>query len=57
VLRQNFTNKTIVDFGGLDSEGRYIYESPRTPYDKKNWDTWEDEQSAWRLKIGVKYSF
>lgn len=57
VLRQNYTNKALVDFGGLDSEGRYIYEEPFSGFDNANWDTFETEESTWRMKIGVKYRF
>lgn len=57
VLRQRYTNKTIVDFAGLDDQGRYMYDEPFFGFDNQNWDIFEAEESTWRLKLGVKYTF
>tara|TARA_R110002126_G_scaffold16136_1_gene64961 strand:- start:6119 stop:9232 length:3114 start_codon:yes stop_codon:yes gene_type:complete len=52
-----FTTNPIVDFGGLDDEGRYIYETPFNEPTLTNWDIFEPEQSTWRIKAGVSYRF
>ncbi|WP_115717501.1 TonB-dependent receptor [Gallaecimonas mangrovi] len=57
VKTMEYTDVSLMDFGGLDSEGRIIYEEPYSKWDGKNWDTFQAEESTWRLKIGVKYSF
>ncbi|WP_300321691.1 TonB-dependent receptor [Idiomarina sp.] len=57
VVRQQYTTKPIVDFGGLDSEGRYIYDPVYGGFDSANWSTFEAEESTWRAKIGVRYTF
>ncbi|MCD1598508.1 TonB-dependent receptor [Rheinheimera aquimaris] len=57
VRRMQFTTNSIVDFGGLDSEGRYIYEKPFSTPTYSNWDQYEPEQSTWRIKLGVSYKF
>ncbi|EKE72356.1 TonB-dependent receptor [Gallaecimonas xiamenensis] len=56
VKRQNYTNKSLFNFEGLDAEGRYKY-GALTSLDTKNWDTFEAEESTWRMKVGVKYTF
>ncbi|PWW36938.1 TonB-dependent receptor-like protein [Idiomarina loihiensis] len=56
-LRQQYTNQAVVDFGGLDSEGRYIYEPVFGGFEDSNWSIFEAEESTWRVKLGVKYSF
>ena len=55
VLRQQYTNQTIVDFAGLDDQGRYMYTDPFYGYG--DWNIFEAEESTWRLKLGVKYTF
>ncbi|MGI5308656.1 TonB-dependent receptor [Rheinheimera sp. WS51] len=57
VRREQFSNKTLVDFGGLDSEGRYIYEAPFGGFDGNTGSRFEAEESTWRLKMGLKYRF
>ncbi|MBL4855901.1 MAG: TonB-dependent receptor [Idiomarina sp.] len=56
-LRMNYTNNSIIDFNGLDDEGRYIYGAPYGGADTRNWDTFEAEESTWRIKMGVQYKF
>lgn len=57
VLRQEFTNSSIVDFAGLDSQGRYIYEPVFGGVDTNNWSIFDSEESTWRVKVGVSYKF
>ncbi|HAS23431.1 TonB-dependent receptor [Idiomarina loihiensis] len=57
VLRQQYTNQAVVDFGGLDSEGRYIYAPVFGGFENSNWSIFEAEESTWRVKLGIKYSF
>jgi len=57
VKRQRYTNHAVVDFAGLDSEGRYMYEPVFGGFDERNWSIFESEESTWRLKLGVKYTF
>ncbi|MGM0630131.1 MAG: TonB-dependent receptor [Pseudomonadota bacterium] len=55
VLRQQYTNQSVVDFAGLDDQGRYMYAESFFGYN--DWSIFEAEESAWRLKLGVKYTF
>ena len=57
VVRQEYTNSAIVDFGGLDSEGRYIYNPVFGGVDTSNWSLFDAEESTWRIKVGVSYKF
>ena len=57
IRRQEFTNSSIVDFGGLDSQGRYIYEPVFGGVDTNNWSLFDSEESAWRIKLGLSYKF
>ncbi len=55
VLRQQYTNQSVVDFAGLDDQGRYMYAESFFGYN--DWSIFEAEESTWRLKLGVKYTF
>lgn len=57
VRRMQFTTNSIVDFGGLDDQGRYIYETPFSTPTVANWNQYEPEQSTWRIKAGFSYRF
>lgn len=57
VKRMQFTTNAIVDFGGLDAEGRYIYATPFATPATDGWDQFEAEQSTWRIKAGFTYRF
>ncbi|EKE84320.1 TonB-dependent receptor [Idiomarina xiamenensis] len=57
VLRQQYTNQALVGFDGLDSEGRYIYAEPRYGFSNDNWSIFEAEESTWRVKLGLRYTF
>lgn len=57
IVRQEYTNVAIVDFAGLDSEGRYIYEPVYSGLKTANWSLFDAEESTWRIKVGVSYKF
>ncbi len=57
VLQKEYNNQSVVDFGGLDDQGRYIYEEPFGGFDDRNWDEHVIEDSIWSLKVGVRYTF
>lgn len=57
IQRQEFTNASIVDFAGLDSQGRYKYEPVFGGVDTNNWSLFDAEESTWRIKLGLSYKF
>ncbi|WP_417362132.1 TonB-dependent receptor [Gallaecimonas pentaromativorans] len=57
VKTMEYTDVTFIDFAGLDSQGRYMYDKPHSNYSGGNWDTFNAEESTWRIKAGIKYTF
>ncbi|OCQ22294.1 hypothetical protein A7985_09770 [Pseudoalteromonas luteoviolacea] len=55
--RLRFTTQSIYDFGGYDDDGRIIIENKFRGADVRNYSEIEDNKSAWRAKIGVRYTF
>ncbi|MDV6328450.1 TonB-dependent receptor [Idiomarina sp. Sol25] len=57
VLTNRYSNKNVVGLEGLDDQGRYVYGEPQYGFDAANWDSFQAEESTWRIKLGVKYTF
>ena len=51
-----FSDQKIYDFGGLDDSNRLIIDSAYNGADVRNY-TEIEESSAWRAKIGIRYTF
>lgn len=56
VYRQQYQNETMVDYD-LDDQGRYVYSEPYYGRESDNFDTIVVEDSAWLIKVGIKYQF
>ena len=56
-LRNQFGTQSLVDLGGIDDQGRYIYDDVFGGYDGNTYDTFDAKNSAWSLKVGVRYRF
>ena len=55
-LRNQYGTATLVDYH-IDAQGRYIYSTPYGGFNGSNWDQFDAEQSAWSVKMGVRYKF
>ncbi|MDK2597328.1 TonB-dependent receptor [Pseudoalteromonas obscura] len=55
--RLQFPNQSVYDFGGLDDEGRLILDNRFNGADVRNYNEIDENKSAWRAKIGVRYTF
>ncbi|KZN56943.1 hypothetical protein N474_09995 [Pseudoalteromonas luteoviolacea CPMOR-2] len=55
--RLQFPNQAVYDFGGLDDDGKLILDSRFRGSDVRNYNQIDDNKSAWRAKIGVRYTF
>jgi hypothetical protein len=55
-LRNRFSTKIIADYD-IDSEGRYVYQTPFGGFNASSWDTFDAEKSTWSVKLGVRYKF
>ncbi|WP_206486393.1 TonB-dependent receptor [Thalassotalea sp. G2M2-11] len=55
--RLNYPNQAIYDFGGLDSEGRYIIDPRFNGADTRNYNGITSSSSSWQAKIGINYKF
>ncbi len=55
-LRSEFGTKTLVDYD-IDAQGRYVYSEPFGGFDSTNYDKVDPKNSAWSLKVGVRYVF
>ena len=55
-LRSQYGTKILVDYD-IDEEGRYVYSEPYGGFDSKNYDQFDAQQSAWGVKMGVRYRF
>ncbi|CAM4192087.1 TonB-dependent receptor [Pseudoalteromonas byunsanensis] len=51
-----FSDQAVYDFGGLDDNGKLIIEPRYNGADVRNY-TEISEASAWRAKIGIRYTF
>ena len=55
-LRSQYGSKILVDYD-IDDQGRYVYSEPYGGFDSTNYDAFDAQQSAWGVKIGVRYRF
>ncbi|MDO6718573.1 TonB-dependent receptor [Psychrosphaera sp. 1_MG-2023] len=56
VLNKQYQNQGIVDYD-LDDQGRYVYDEPFYGRETDNFDQIVVEDSAWLVKVGIKYRF
>jgi outer membrane receptor for ferrienterochelin and colicin len=54
--RLSFASVNLYDLGGLSDDGRYQIDPVFRGYDTRNYSQ-VDFSSAWRIKMGVRYSF
>ncbi|MED5525011.1 MAG: TonB-dependent receptor [Pseudomonadota bacterium] len=57
VKTMQYTDVPVLSFAGLDAQGRYKYDTTKYDQVTGNWDTFEAEESTWRIKAGIKYTF
>jgi len=55
-LRNEYGTNTLTDFN-VDDQGRYKYKAIYGGFDGESWDLFDAKQSAWGIKIGVRYRF
>jgi len=55
--RLSFANNNLYDFGGLSADGKYQIDSRFQGYDTRNYSFNDSIASAWRVVVGVRYSF
>ncbi|MCF6439607.1 TonB-dependent receptor [Pseudoalteromonas luteoviolacea] len=55
--RLKFPNQSIYDFGGLTEDDKIIIENKFGGADVRNFNEIDDNKSAWRAKLGVRYTF
>jgi len=55
-LRSRFGTHILADYD-IDDQGRYVYREPFGGFDAENYDTFDAKNSAWSLKMGVRYRF
>ena len=55
--RLSFSGKNLYDFGGLSEDGKYKISRLFQGYDTNNYDFSDLTSSAWRIKMGVRYTF
>ena len=41
----------------INDAGQYVYSEAYGGTDTSNYDSFDEEQSTWRIKVGVKYTF
>ncbi len=54
---QAYNTKPIYDFGGLDSDGKYILDKVYGGADNRSYSATNLSSSGWQMKIGVNYQF
>jgi hypothetical protein len=52
-----FPQQSLFDLRGLSDDGRYQYEERFRGSDLRNWNEFRPEESTWRIKVGVRYTF
>ncbi|MDP5186092.1 MAG: hypothetical protein NWQ30_02855, partial [Alishewanella sp.] len=55
VYGSNFGTIELFEFTIDPATRQYVYGNPST--NTNNWDQFYTQDSAWRLKVGVKYTF
>ena len=57
VYQASYSSIDLFDLGGLSDDNRYQYSRAYDGDSGQNWDTFETDESTWRIKIGVRYTF
>ena len=55
-LRNQYGTNTLVDYD-IDDQGRYEYSAPYGGFNNTSFNLFDAKNSAWSLKLGVKYKF
>ncbi len=55
--RKSFSSTNLYDFDGLSDDGKYQIRRLFNGYDDRNYDFADLTSSAWRIKMGVRYTF
>lgn len=56
VYEMSFPQQILFDYDVNDA-GQYVYQEAFGGTDTRNYDSFDEEQSTWRIKVGVKYTF
>lgn len=56
VYEMNYPQQILFDYD-INEFGQYVYSEAYGGTDTSNYDTFDEEQSTWRIKVGVKYTF
>lgn len=56
VLNKQYQNQSLIDYD-LDDQGRYVYDEPFYGRETNNYDQIIVEDSAWLVKVGIRYRF
>ncbi len=56
VYRMNFPQQILYDFD-INEQGQYVLYEAFGGTDTRNFDTFDVDDSTWRIKVGVKYTF
>ncbi|AXT39284.1 TonB-dependent receptor [Alteromonas sp. BL110] len=56
VYEMSFPQQILFDYDVNDA-GQYVYQEASGGTDTRNYDSFDEEQSTWRIKVGVKYTF
>jgi outer membrane receptor for ferrienterochelin and colicin len=57
IYEMRFPQQSLFDLRGLSDDGRYQYEERFRGSDLRNWNEFRPEESTWRIKVGVRYTF
>ena len=55
-VRSEYGTHYVAD-ASIDDQGRYVYEEPYNDFSSKNYSMVDIDESAWAIKMGVRYIF
>ncbi|NQY36400.1 MAG: TonB-dependent receptor [Alteromonadaceae bacterium] len=55
-VRSEYGTHYVAD-ASIDDQGRYVYEEPYNDFSSKNYSMVDIDESAWAIKMGVRYRF
>jgi hypothetical protein len=56
VYEMTYPQQILFDYD-INDAGQYVYSEAYGGTDTSNYDSFDEEQSTWRIKVGVKYTF
>ncbi|MFZ8198669.1 TonB-dependent receptor [Alteromonas portus] len=56
VYEMTYPQQILFDYD-VNEAGQYVYQEAYGGTDTRNYDSFDEEQSTWRIKVGVKYTF